>query len=61
MHGIFFAQGPAFAKGIKHEAFSNTNLYGIIAHILGLKPEPTDGNLQDVKGLFSKEFVLKDE
>jgi predicted AlkP superfamily pyrophosphatase or phosphodiesterase len=56
MQGIFFAQGPAFAKGLKHPAFSNTNLYGIIAHILGIVPEPTDGNLNDVKGIFSKKY-----
>lgn len=61
MHGIFFAQGPAFAKGIKYEAITNTNLYGIIAHILGLKPEPTDGNLHDVKGIFSLEYRLTDK
>lgn len=61
MHGIFFAQGPAFAKGTKHKAFSNTNLYGIIAHILGLKPEPTDGNLQEVKGIFSDEYSVKEK
>lgn len=58
MQGIFFAQGPAFGKGVKHPAFSNTNLYGIIAHILGIVPEPTDGNLNDVKGIFSKNYKV---
>ncbi|MFP4556883.1 MAG: ectonucleotide pyrophosphatase/phosphodiesterase [Bacteroidales bacterium] len=52
MHGIFFAQGPAFKKGYKHPAFSNTNLYSIIARILNLEPAETDGNLEDVKGIF---------
>jgi alkaline phosphatase D len=58
MQGIFFAQGPAFAKGLKHPAFSNTNLYGIIAHILGIVPEPTDGNINDVKEIFSKRYKV---
>jgi len=53
MHGIFFAQGPAFKKGMRHKAFNNTNLYSIVAHILGIKPEPTDGNLLEVEEIFS--------
>jgi alkaline phosphatase D len=52
MHGIFFAQGPAFKKGYKHKAFLNTNLYIIIAHILGLEPAKTDGDWNEVKEIF---------
>jgi len=54
MHGIFFAQGPAFKKGYKHKAFLNTNIYGIITHILGLEPAENDGEWDEVKDLFRK-------
>lgn len=53
MHGIFFAKGPAFKKGYKQKAFLNVNVYGIIAHILGLQPAETDGNLEDVKEMLN--------
>jgi predicted AlkP superfamily pyrophosphatase or phosphodiesterase len=52
MHGIFFAQGPAFKKGYRHKAFMNTNLYTIIAHILRLDPAKTDGEWSEVKDIF---------
>jgi predicted AlkP superfamily pyrophosphatase or phosphodiesterase len=54
MHGIFFAQGPAFKKGYMHKSFLNTNLYTIITHILNLKPAETDGDWNEVKDLFVK-------
>ncbi len=54
MHGIFFAQGPAFKNGYSHKAFMNTNLYTIITHIMGLEPAKTDGNWDEVKELFRR-------
>jgi alkaline phosphatase D len=54
MHGIFFAQGPAFKKGYKHKAFMNTNLYLIITHILGLEPAKTDGDWLEINDIFAK-------
>ncbi|HOQ35613.1 MAG TPA: ectonucleotide pyrophosphatase/phosphodiesterase [Tenuifilaceae bacterium] len=52
MHGIFFAQGPAFKQGYEHKAIMNNNLYLIIAHILGLNPAETDGDYEEIKDLF---------
>jgi len=51
MHGIFFATGPAFKKGYVAPTFENVDIYTLIAHILGLKPAPTDGRFEDVKGM----------
>ena len=59
MHGIFYAKGPAFKNGFEHEAFQNVNLYTIVTHILGLEPVETDGNFNEVKDLFSKEWQKK--
>jgi predicted AlkP superfamily pyrophosphatase or phosphodiesterase len=52
MQGIFFAFGPAFKKGYRQTPFINTDLYPMIAFILGIKPEPTDGKIGEVIGIF---------
>jgi alkaline phosphatase D len=54
MHGIFYATGPAFRKGYRHRAFLNTNLYVLIAEILGLKPVKTDGDPKEIKELLKR-------
>ena len=48
MHHIFYAAGPDFKKGTLHPPFENVDIYPLIAHILGLEPAETDGNLEDV-------------
>jgi alkaline phosphatase D len=53
MHAIFYAEGPAFNKGVTVPAFSNVEVYGIIAHILGLDPAGNDGDLSNVSDIFS--------
>jgi alkaline phosphatase D len=53
MHTIFFAEGPAFRDGYIRPSFSNVEVYGIIAHILGLEPAQTDGNLNNVLDIFT--------
>jgi len=51
MQGIFYAFGPAFNNGYKQPPFMNIDLYPMIAYIFGLKPEPVDGKLDEVKGM----------
>ena len=53
MNTIFYAEGPAFKENYSATPFSNVEVYGIIAHILGLDPAATDGDLSRVKGIFS--------
>ena len=55
MHTIFMAEGPAFRKGYTTSAFANVEVYGIIAHILGLDPAETDGDLDNVSDIFATE------
>jgi predicted AlkP superfamily pyrophosphatase or phosphodiesterase len=46
MHGIFFAMGPSIRAGTRIPAFENIHVYPLIAHILGLRPNPAaDGRL----------------
>ena len=39
MNTIFYAQGPAFKENYSSVPFSNVEVYGIIAEILGLDPD----------------------
>jgi hypothetical protein len=52
MHTIFFAEGPAFQEGLVVPSFENVEVYGILAHLLGLDPAETDGDLTRVSHLF---------
>ena len=54
MHTIFLAEGPAFKKGYLAPSFENVEVYGIIAHVLGLDPAQTDGHLENVSDIFSE-------
>lgn len=40
MHGIFYAEGPAFKKGYELPSFENVNIYPLLAHILGITQLP---------------------
>ena len=51
MHAIFYASGPAFRKNSSHPSFQNTDIYPLIAYILGLQPAQTDGKLDNVRSM----------
>jgi len=55
MHTIFYAEGPAFKENYSAASFSNVEVYGILAHLLGLDPADTDGDFGHVSGLFKTE------
>jgi len=44
MHGIFYAEGPMFRKGIQTQSFENLNVYNIVSRILNILPAPNDGD-----------------
>ena len=50
MHGIFYASGPAFRKGVTLPRFENVNLYSLFAEVLKVTPAANDGNLEPVRG-----------
>jgi predicted AlkP superfamily pyrophosphatase or phosphodiesterase len=54
MNTIFYAYGPAFKNNYTQEILSNTEIYGLIAHILALEPAPNDGDFSHVEGLLKK-------
>lgn len=51
MHALFIARGPAFREGLVVPPFENIHLYSLMAEILGLRPAPTDGSLEAVRGM----------
>jgi alkaline phosphatase D len=54
MHGIFYAEGPAFKKNYLHPSFENVNLYLMVSRVMGFKPAAGDGNPENFDQLFLK-------
>jgi predicted AlkP superfamily pyrophosphatase or phosphodiesterase len=48
MHAIFYAAGPAFKENYVQPSFQNIHIYPLLAYLLGIKPAPTDGDLNQV-------------
>jgi len=48
MAAVFIASGPAFRHGVVLPSFDNVDVYPLLTHVIGLKPEPNDGKLADV-------------
>ena len=44
MHGFFIATGPAFREGLKVPRFENVHVYELLCRVLGIRPEPNDGD-----------------
>jgi len=52
MHGIFYANGPAFKKGYTIPSVKNIHIYPLMCDILGLNiPKDIDGKLSEMKML----------
>lgn len=51
MKASFFAAGPDIVPGKTVAPFENVNLYPLLAHILGLTPPKTDGDLNVLSGV----------
>lgn len=49
MHAIFIANGPDVRPGVRLATFPNVDVYDFEMKLLGLKPEPNDGNLAPLK------------
>lgn len=49
MHALFIANGPALRKSVVLPGFDNVDVYPLLAHLLGIKPESNDGNFDEVR------------
>jgi len=48
MAAVFVANGPAFRHGVNLPAFDNVSVHPLLARLLGVRAEPSDGRLEDV-------------
>ncbi|GLQ94091.1 ectonucleotide pyrophosphatase/phosphodiesterase [Dyella acidisoli] len=55
MQALFVAHGPAFQSGIRFHNFPNVDVYPLMAHLLGITPNFSDGKLEDVQGMLKPE------
>ncbi|GLQ88979.1 alkaline phosphatase family protein [Dyella flagellata] len=51
MQALFVAHGPGFQSGIRFHSFPNVDVYPLMAHLLGIKPQLGDGKFEDVQGM----------
>lgn len=49
MKPFFRAVGPAFHSNLLVEPFETVDIYPLMCHILGIRPEVNDGNLNNVR------------
>ncbi len=43
MKALFIASGPAFRSGLTLPTFDNVEVYPLLAQLLGVTPQPSDG------------------
>ena len=48
MAAIFIAGGPAFRRGVVLKPFDNVDVYPLLARLIGVAPQPNDGNLANL-------------
>lgn len=46
MAALFVAHGPAFKSGVTLPAFDNIDVYSLLTKVMGIRPEPNDGNIK---------------
>ena len=54
MGALFIANGPAFRHGLVVKPFANVDVYPLMTKVLGLKPEPNDGDLVEVAPILAR-------
>lgn len=51
MRALFLAHGPGFRQHMVVPEFPNVDVYPLMTHLLGIKPQPNDGDYDAVKGM----------
>ena len=49
MAAVFVASGPAFRPGVWLKTFDNVDVYSLLARLVGVKPQPSDGSLAPLR------------
>ncbi len=50
MRALFVAHGPAFRRGVVVPEFDNVDIYPLLTTLLGIAPQPNDGDLAPLRG-----------
>ncbi|XP_003403934.3 bis(5'-adenosyl)-triphosphatase ENPP4 [Loxodonta africana] len=58
MHPFLAAHGPAFHRGYKHSTINIVDIYPMMCHILGLKPQPNNGTFGNTKCLLVDQWCI---
>lgn len=61
MKPFFRAVGPAFQKNLEVGPFETVNIYPLMCHILGIKPEINDGHLNATKHMLASAATTQGE
>jgi predicted AlkP superfamily pyrophosphatase or phosphodiesterase len=48
MRAVFVAAGPDIAQGVRLPVFDNVDVYPLLTRLLGVKGEPSDGDVRPV-------------
>jgi predicted AlkP superfamily pyrophosphatase or phosphodiesterase len=59
MRALFVAHGPAFRRGLVAPEFDNVDVYPLLMHVLGLQPQPNDGDFATVAGMLAAEHAAR--
>lgn len=59
MHPLLAAHGPAFHKNYKMDSMNSVDVYPMMCHILGLKPEANNGTLSNAKCLLADQWCIR--
>lgn len=58
MKSVFFANGPSFRRGLKFRAINNTDIYGLVCHLLAIPPRANNGSFHKVKSMLSESLSI---
>ena len=58
MKAIFIAHGPAFRSGVVPPELDNVEVYPVLARLLGVKAEKSDGTPEHAKQVLQWSSVL---
>lgn len=63
MKPIFYARGPNIKVGYKSFPFNSVDIYPLVCELLGIKPSPNNGTLENTKSfiVYQTSGILKNE
>jgi predicted AlkP superfamily pyrophosphatase or phosphodiesterase len=54
MQALFIANGPDIRPGSRPAVFDNVDVYPLLTRLLGVRPQPGDGDLAPVAGVLAR-------